>query len=196
MVECKQIFIPSEIIVCLFFLPLPSLLGALSSLLYFPITRVRLFFCSTPLYLGSMYVLVLIFFRSDKVLVGVVLWNDLAIALADYRRRGSSVIAISNSSSAPAPINSSRGTPPPPFASTTTMIDGRRYQAIGAGDSEAAAAAAAGGRFDWEESSEEGGEGDSGGGSWWPRLAEVGGAIGRRMGWFPMVRTAEASLLR
>lgn len=26
--------------------------------------------------------------RNDKVLVGVVLWNDLAIALADYRRRG------------------------------------------------------------------------------------------------------------
>lgn len=27
--------------------------------------------------------------RNDKVFVGVVLWNDLAIALADYRRRGS-----------------------------------------------------------------------------------------------------------
>ncbi|CBN77014.1 conserved unknown protein [Ectocarpus siliculosus] len=135
---------------------------------------------------------------SDKVLVGVVLWNDLAIALADYRRRGSSITAISSTTTAPASINSSRGAPLPAFASTTTMIDGRRFQVVGGGDSAAAAtAAAAGGRFEWEESSEEGGgEGDSGGGSWWPRLAEVGGAIGRRIGWFPMVRTAEASLLR
>ncbi|CAM9963204.1 unnamed protein product [Ectocarpus sp. 13 AM-2016] len=77
------------------------------------------------------------------------------------------------------------------------MIDGRRFQVVGGGDSSAAAAAAAGGRSEWEESPEEGGaEGDSGGGSWWPRVAEVGGAIGRRMGWFPMARTAEASLLQ
>ena len=45
--------------------------------------------------------------RNDKVLVGVVLWNDLAIALADYRRRG----RMDTSAHPPLPTQKNRSVP-------------------------------------------------------------------------------------
>lgn len=133
--------------------------------------------------------------RSDKVLVGVVLWNDLAIALADYRRRGS---AMANNR------RRSNGGLSPSFPSSTWRGGGHAYDGIGSPETAAAAAASTGklDKFEWEEaSSEEGGsvveeDGDEGGGSLWPGLAGVAKAVGQRVGWFPRMRLAEASLLQ
>lgn len=133
--------------------------------------------------------------RSDKVLVGVVLWNDLAIALADYRRRGTT-LAVSRRSS-----NIRR---PSSFLASKTNAGGHTFESIGSPDTAAAAAAAVGklDKFDWEEASSEEEcsireeEGDGDGGSLWPGLTGVAKAVGERVGWFPRARLAEASLLQ
>ena len=142
--------------------------------------------------------------RADKVLVGVVLWNDLAIALADYRRRGSSIIninAIPNNGGVGGPRGSASGASL--LSCRTSRGLGSRpsvVSGIGSPETAAAAAASTGERFEWEEGSDDEAEaaamGVSTSGAWWPGLAEVAEAVGKRVGWFPRVRTAEASLLQ
>eukprot|EP00752_Nemacystus_decipiens_P008716 g7778.t1 len=152
---------------------------------------------------------------ADKVLVGVVLWNDLAIALADYRRRGSSIININTI----APKGAARGSGSGSGASLLSrrsssrggsgggggggggQSSGPSVAGIGSPETAAAAAAATGERFEWEDGSDgepagAGAMGISASGAWWPGLADIAEAVGRRVRWFPRVRTAEASLLR
>lgn len=116
--------------------------------------------------------------REDKVLVGVVLWNDLAIALADYGREQEQ---------------------PPPSASDNA--DGLDHASRARTLSDTAAAATG----EYQETCEGQGVGlgektehagnDPGYGSVWPKLGAVANEIRSRVGWLPRQRMAEAALL-
>lgn len=147
--------------------------------------------------------------RSDKVLVGVVLWNDLAIALADYRTRGNSITTnagMLDSSTAPTrSASSSHGSGSGGDGIRRRGVKDRRNRVMGSPNVAAAAAASTGEAIDDSLVGREGGRGadssvlarsESGIGSTWPRLAAVAEEIGKRVKWFPKMRTAEASLLQ
>lgn len=144
----------------------------------------------------------------------MVLWNDLAIALADYRRRGSSITTNAGLLEA-APGAQTRRTSSPNSSSGEgirrrgSVKDGKR-RVLGSPNIAAAAAASTGEAVDDDDLPGVGGErgggggrggsglnrGESGLGSPWPRLAAVAAEIGKRVKWFPRMRTAEASLLQ
>ncbi|CAN0462620.1 unnamed protein product, partial [Ascophyllum nodosum] len=110
---------------------------------------------------------------NDKVLVGVVLWNDLAIALADYRRRGRmDTSAASRSEEQKRAVEH--------FGSSSAFASSARDR-LGSGN---------GG---WPNV-----RGDNGltdGVGHWPKLPSVAKAIGKRVGWLPRMRLAAPALL-
>lgn len=114
------------------------------------------------------------------MLVGVVLWNDLVIALADYRRRGSAYSKTFNYADASATTS----------ADTVSRAPSRRRL------NSPAAAAAAGRTLDGSGADIGAplGRSDSAGSSW-PKLAVVAEAVGKRVGWLPRMRMAEPALL-
>lgn len=132
------------------------------------------------------------------MLVGVVLWNDLAIALADYRRRGSSMLHAAHVNYA---------------AATSEYTRGQDYghHLLGSPNAATAAAAAASIGADVKvnasKSGERGGDdaisppgslsGSQSAGQLfsWPKLAAVSEAVRGRVKWLPRVRMAEAALL-
>lgn len=111
--------------------------------------------------------------------MGVVLWNDLVIALADYRRRGSANSKTFNFADASAATS----------ADTVSRAPRRRGL-------NSPAAAAAGCTLDWSgvDIGASLGRSDSAG-SPWPKLAVVAEAVGKRVGWLPRMRLAEPALL-
>lgn len=123
------------------------------------------------------------YLRSDKVLVGVVLWNDLAIALADYRARGSSTNTIYGNLVTFEP-------------SIDDDDDDNNSSSIGSGSLEHKSVRPA---REGEETSREGpapflSRSESGGGSW-PKLAWVAEAVKKRVNWLPGMDTVESALL-